>query len=671
MSKLSVAERRRYIDEHLNYDWGWTDYVKGPTGYSYNDMLAALARKFGAGAVPSNAMTLKRDVDKLRDAAAQPDEQALTEAQLLLDPNRFPEWRAKFFRVPETGEPFQTPKFQHAIFWVMHAATFKVALPQWVIDLLDDLDPKHPFPENINDLITGKERMFLSFVLLMAPRHGKTELAVHFMLHTFALDPNKRIMFGNGTQKKSEGFIDNAVMSMMEGEDSLSEQFVEMFGPFKHDSRAWSKQGFVLAGRDHSTKSFSMQPFGIAGNIRSFDADAIIGDDLQSLQRARSETVTEDDYNWYTTELMLRREMHTSLINLGSHVAVQTGDLFTRIEANLDKLNTGKQRTILKKIPAHNYAKCNPTSDPDHKRCILWQDFPDRDYGFIEAQRAVLDDDAMFEAVYNQIPQTRKMQHFPPDILRAPYVHVEPNDDGTLPVPKAGPDTQFGILDYRRSFRERVTCCKRDTVLCFGFDPASSEKKGASFSALVALAGCLSCGRRYIVDYWKDRQSPEVNPDTIKSFVQSYPYVNVINIEINAYMKSLSRDPRMQRLEQQSRFVIKEWTTDERKHDPIMGIPAAARHVKAGMLSLPYQNSFDQEFAETMVKEFQRWPQKPNDLVMAFWLAELAVEELIEESRFVEAELMPGTEKWMTQWHEESVTEFDLSAIESPEWEYS
>ncbi len=656
---IGKAERQRYIAERITTDWGWSEkFEKLPGGYAYNDMKNACMRAFGRDEVPNNPMTYMRDIDELHERALLPQVGELSEAQELLAPERFPEWRAKFFRVPDTGEPFQTPDFQHAIFWVMHAATFKVALPQWVIDLLDELDPKHPFPEDINELLTGEQKMLMSFILLMAPRHGKTELGVHFMLHTHALDPNKRIMFGNGTQKKSEGFIDNAVMTMMEGDDPISEEFVKMYGPFKSDNRAWSKQGYVLAGREYATKAFSMQPFGISGNIRSFDSDIIIPDDLQSLQRARSETVTEEDYSWYTTELMLRREYSTAIVNLGSHVAVQTGDLFTRIENNLEKLNIGRQRVIMKKIPAHFYDKCDVVNDPEHTKCVLWPEL--RDYGFLEAQRLTMDDDAMFEAVYNQIPQQKKMMYFPSVLMRSDYINVKFDDQANItPPPPHEPEP--GVLDHTRSWRDDVACCNHPVMTAMGFDPAASEQRGASFSALVIMGGCVRCGRRYLIDYWKDRQSPELHPITIGQFAAEYKNLSMINIEINAYQRSLSRDPRMELLEQQGSFAIKEWNTDERKHDPQLGIPAAARHVKGGMLSVPFRTIGDQEFAETLLKEFIRWPQKPNDIIMAFWLADIAMRELIEDARYVNAEVMPGTEKWMSEWHQEQTYEVDLS----------
>ena len=659
ISDVSTAERRQFIDERLNTDWGWIDYEKGPAGYSYRDIMLACMRRFGKDRVPRHTMTYKRDILLLKGAADVPDVEELTEAQRLLDPNLFPEWRSTFFRVPETGEPFQTPKFQHAIFWVMHAATFKIELPQWVIDYLDELDPKHPFPENINELITGKQKSFLSFLLLMAPRHGKTELVIHFIMHTYAMDQNKRIMFGNGTQKKSEGFIDNAVMSMMEAMDELSEKFVEMYGPFRHDDRPWSRQGFTLAGRDYTNKMYSMQPYGISGNIRSFDSDAIIGDDLSDLQRSRSESTTDGDYGWITTELMLRREYNTSLLLLGSHVAVQSGDLFTRILNNLEKLNVGRQTMIVKAIPAHFYDKCDPVNDPDHNNCVLWPDV--RDYGFLEAQRAAMEDDAMFEAVYNQVPMQPKMLHFPPDVMREAYPQIG-YDEALGKTPPPSKDNAIGVLDYQRSWRELpIYCCKKETAVGLGFDPAASESKGASFTAVSVKAACTKCGRRYWVDYGQERMSPEMHPDYIEQFVSEYPQIEVATIEINAYQKSLARDPRLDRLQERYKFYVKEWTTDERKHDPDFGIPQYGRHYKSGMVSIPFSTLYDQEFAEPLIKTFIRWPQKPNDLVMSGWLCDRGLDEILEMSRYATPEQVPGSEQWETQWHRDNTFTVDLS----------
>ena len=64
---------------------------------------------------------------------------------------------------------------------------------------------------------------------------------------------------------------------------------------------------------------------------------------------------------------------------------------------------------------------------------------------------------------------------------------------------------------------------------------------------------------------------------------------------------------------------------------------------------------------KSIPKRSSKWPQKPNDLIMAFWLADIALRELIDDARHVDAEIMPGLDKWRTPWHDEQVYEIDLS----------
>ena len=666
MGKLSSGERRLWIRDKLP-DWGWNNFEKGKNGLSYKDMRLRLIATHGKDSGVS-AVTIMHDINRLREEATTLPKGQRAEALDLLDPHRFPEWRARWFRTPD-GQPYETPKFQHAIFWVMHAATFKVPLPRWVIDLLDELDPQHPFPDDINELITGEKQSFLSLLLLMAPRHGKTELTIHFMLHTYAIDPNRRLMFGNGTQRKSEGFIDNSIMSMMEPYDPLSQQFIEAYGPFRDPNRPWSKTGFTLAGREYMNKMYSMQPYGLSGNIRSFDSDAIIGDDLADLQRSRSDTITEQDYNWVTAELMARREPGTALLMLGSHVAVPSGDLFTRLINNVEKLNVGMSRFVIKTIPAHFYQKCDIVNDPEHRNCVLWDKRP---YEFLEAKRNELDDDAMFEAMYNQVPMQVKMMHFPADVLRARYVYPE-IPDGSQVRPPPSKNDGAGALDFTRSWRELpIFCCSKETAVGFGFDPAVSESQGAAFTAIRVGAVCTRCGRRYAVDYGKDKMSPEMHPDFIESFVREYPQIEIGVIESNVYQKALARDPRMEKLAETYGFYIKEWRTDERKDDPTFGIPRLGRHFKSGMHSIPYKNLEDQEYAEPLLKEYIRWPQRPNDLIMAGYVLDTGLSEILEDARYTSASLMPGAEQWMTDNHAEQTYEVDMHAdFVNAEWEYS
>ena len=99
---MGPAERRLYIDERINSDWGYVTYEKGPLGLSLNDIATKIARVTGERI---SRTTIKHDLDFLRDLAKVPTHQELTEAQELLLPENFPEFRRHLFTTPE-GTPY-------------------------------------------------------------------------------------------------------------------------------------------------------------------------------------------------------------------------------------------------------------------------------------------------------------------------------------------------------------------------------------------------------------------------------------------------------------------------------------------------------------------------------------------------------------------------------------
>jgi hypothetical protein len=318
-------------------------------------------------------------------------------------------------------------------------------------------------------------------------------------------------------------------------------------------------------------------------------------------------------------------------MGIGSHQPAPTGDLYTELQAQESK------NIKFVEIPAHNYEKCRPGDTDEEKHgewCLLWpQMLP---FWFLEAQRESMGD-VMFEVCYNQAAQEGVVVYFPEEMVRGDY-----------PVPEIdpergvfdNPDLRFvkaGILDRTRTWNVVPSCCGRSSshlLVALGFDPAAGENKRSSESALTITGGCRYCGRRYIIDYWHGRQSPEQHPDTILDFIRSYPQIQRARIEINAYQKALARDPRL--VEQQSRlgFILEEWTTTDKKRDPYLGIPVLSRHGMQGKLSIPYSGLPDEQKAEDFLKSLLRWPKEPNDIPMSWWLADLSVAEMIEAVNF-------------------------------------
>ncbi len=658
---MSPGDRRLYIAERLNSDWGWHQWEKGELGLSLQDIVNKLERVTGERL---SRTTVKRDIDLLIRESDKPTEQELSEADRLLLPENFPEWRALIF------PGYETPIHQMAAYWLMYCMTFKKPVPTWVFEYLDEMDPDPerllPDYDYINKVIVEGD-IFLTFELLLAPRHGKTKLSQHAMINFVSIDPNIQIMWANGTQKKTETFVKNYILPVLEMHTELN----RLWGPF-YNAGHWSSQGFIVAKRTEFANMPTIMPFGLGGSIRSFDSDVIYTDDMSDEVRSRNETVTAQDAQWTVVELMQRREPHTPLFLLGSHLPIDTGDYFVHLNEHLSGLkNDPGSLVIIKKIPAHDYNKCDAAEDPEHERCVIWPSV--RPHKFLETKRAELGD-VMFEAVFNQVPRPAGTEHFPADQVRGDYLTMKLDDHGIRPPPTPSdeePDHVMGILDRTRSWKEVPTCCKgKEVLVAAGFDPAASDAKDASFSAIAILGGCPYCGRRYPIDYFQVRQSPELHPQLIDGFLTAFPAIARLRIEINAFQKALARDPRLEEIVNRNQVWIDEWTTDARKWDPVLGIPQMGRHIKRGMWSLPYQFLDDQEYAETLLKTFMRWPKKPNDLIMAFWLAELSLMEMIEDHRLVSSNLMPGTEKYHTEWHEEITFKVNLADIAPPPEEY-
>lgn len=591
---------------------------------SLRELAARLASELDVA--PPSPATISRDLKWIRESRELIQQDP--DLQRLLDPENFPELRAKYFSSQQG--PYLTPKHQHAWYHCLYSLVFKTPLPEWVILYMG-------LPPEVNDSITSQEAL-LTMIVLAPPRHGKSDLLLHGISTILIINPNKRVIYCSGIKTTSQ---DNMGMIMEEFE--TNEQLISDFGPFKDDNKMWSYQkGFQLAKRTIPQKTSSIYPIGKGSNVLSKDADLIIVDDPQDLDDAESETTTARDYKWFRSNLLTRRESHTPVFAVGSFQPSETGDMWTNVIENIsDYDGVDNVKIYVSEFRAHYYEKCDPINDPDHVECVLWHD--KCPYWFLEAQRVSLGD-LMFEVCYNQDMRKGRTVYFDPATVREEYYEPEaPNAGAHVPVLQ---DYRGGILDRSRGSRvvPEYHCSPNHSLLVtLGVDPAASERKGSSFTAIVALAACRHCGRRYLIDYEQVRQSPEKHPALILDFVKSY-HPQRVRIENNAFQKALARDPRLTDRQAELGFRIDEWRTDERKNDPSMGIPTLNHMILEGRFSIPYRDAVDVTSMEDFIKSLILWPKRPNDVPMALWLAELSMRELLYEWEFTGPMMLDGYE---------------------------
>ncbi len=614
-NNYNTHSRRRFIaSRDSKFRIGYKDQ------WSLKRIGLSVMEHFDLPKPPANA-TIKNDLHHNEQEGAIQTEYS-EEAERLLQPDNFAEWRKTHFRAPKNKE-YQTPKHQLAWFYLVRTLALKEVPPAWVIEYLglsEALDGV-----DLEEWVKDPEQM-LTIFLLAPPRHGKSDLAAHVIIWLICRNPDVRILWCGGKLD-----ISMLTTKFVKLELEANEKLIENYGPFENEG-SWSEKAFTVATRKTRMRMPTLVAIGKGVTILSLDADFIFMDDAFDLKASLSPTQVGNDVLWVKSQLMTRREPWTPLLGIGSHQPSPTGDAYQAMDDDHDTdIYFSKQK-------AHEYENCLPLEGEMGEKerhgdwCLLWADM--RTFTYLDQFRRSLGD-ITYEVCYNQDASQSVLQYFRPEVIR-----------NTFPQPVTSPTTglymdfnhyeeRSGVLDTKRSFGYEVAqCCGSSYNLykVLGFDPAAGSASGTSESALVVLQGCKVCERRYVIDYWHKRQSPEQHPDTIALYAANHG-VSRVRIEINAYQKALARDPRLKQASLDHRFIIDEWFTTDKKWDPSMGIPLLSRHMEQGRFSVPYELPQDKRHAEAMLSQLVRYPAEPNDVVMALWLADLSLISLIDEHR--------------------------------------
>ena len=196
----------------------------------------------------------------------------------------FSNFRLRYFET-ELGEKYDTAPFH----------------TNWINNIIDSID-------------NGKELLILS-----PPRHGKTELLIHFAVYQICKNPNVRIMWVGGNEDIAKNAL-SAVLDVLDTNEELREDFCMPGQSFKPDNRSgknWSQNQFTVGTRTVAgIKSPTMVAVGKGGKILSRDCDIIIADDIEDHQTTMQPGARESTRQWWTTTLSSRKEEHLSLIHI-------------------------------------------------------------------------------------------------------------------------------------------------------------------------------------------------------------------------------------------------------------------------------------------------------------------------------------------------------------------
>lgn len=293
-------------------------------------------------------------------------------------------FRRRHFRTPR-GEPFSTEPFHQ----------------RWIEAFL-------------HALVTGGR-----LVILSPPRHGKTELLVHFATWLIVRFPLIRILWIGGNETVAKRSVAQ-VQSQLHTNQSLIEETLGPNGSYKperSDGLPWTKSEFTVTTRPFPIKGTSMTALGRGGTLLSLDADLIICDDIEDHKSTIQPGMRESTREWFTSQLESRKMHDTALCLIGSrqHPDDLAGHLVSN-EAYHSIVET-----------AHD-PECPLPDDSDHYdehvECML---FPDLNpYEWLMQQRQAADSGggrAHFEMVYLNISHPKGMVIFTPEIVNKGIDH--------------------------------------------------------------------------------------------------------------------------------------------------------------------------------------------------------------------------------------------------------
>ena len=482
----------------------------------------------------------------------------------------FKDFRYRYFET-EQGIPYETPDFHI----------------KWIKSILEAID-------------NGEQQMILS-----PPRHGKTDLLIHFVVWLICKNPNTRILWVGGNEDIAKNSV-SSVMDQLENNELLIEEICgpgPKFKPQNRSGKAWSSTEFTIGTRTVTgIKSPTMIGIGRGGKILSRDCDIIIADDIEDHSSTMQPASRENTRNWWTTTLSSRKEEHTAMIVIGSRQHYD--DLYSHL------LDNESWKTIVEE--AHDTGCTLPDfAEEEHKKCMLWEG--KRSYKWLMDRKRAAETTggrAIYEMVYLNVAMPDGLALF--DRVEIENCRDQKRDIGQIP---------------------------RGTRLIAGLDPASTGYQAAFLWAYDQEANKL-----YMVDMNNSLGGgiPQAL-SVIKDWWNKYNCFHWV-IEENGFQKAIRQDESIRKFASGHGIFLEGHETYKNKFDPIFGVTAMRPMFQEKIINLPYLGFEAQEKVNLYTSQLVYFSSAKNksktvgtktDIVMASWFPMRAIRRMQKE-RFAE-----------------------------------
>ena len=433
-------------------------------------------------------------------------------------------------------------------------------------------------------LLEGGQQMILS-----PPRHGKTELLIHFVVWLICRNPNIRIMWVGGNEDIAKNSV-SSVIDTLENNERLKEDFCGPGGQFKPASRtgkSWSQNGFTVSTRTVSgIKSPTMIGIGRGGKILSRDCDIIIADDIEDHSSTMQPASRNNTKNWWTTTLGSRKEEHTAMVIIGSRQ--HPDDLYSAL------LENEAWETIVEEAHDSMCTK-NELEEEEHVECMLWGS--KRTFKWLMNRKR----DSMttgglknFEMVYLNKAFSQAARLFNPEMVQECY-RADMNI-GTIPG---------------------------GSYLVAGLDPAATGYQAGFLWAVETESGEI---KLTMVDLDNNLGGGlDEAFELIKRWHDMYGLYHWV-IEENGFQKAIRQDKTIKEYCNIQGIKLEGHETHKNKWDERFGVTSLAPMFNEGMIDIPFADSEAQDKATLYTKQLTYFASKgkggkgyKSDIVMASW----------------------------------------------------
>ena len=414
--------------------------------------------------------------------------------------------------------------------------------------------------------------------ILAPPRHGKSQLQVHFCAWLICRNPNIRILWCSASEALARDFT-WAVAQLLETNDQLVVECCTpgmTFAPPKRGpGTTWTKGEFTVVNRDAVLVGATMQAIGTGGSILSRNADLIICDDPESTKTTKMPSQRRHTRQWFSQILDSRKEEHSALMVTGSRQ--HWDDLYGY------NLNDTNFRCVVNRAHDINCAKPRHNVKA-HTDCVLFPRI--RSYKWLYSKMMGADartgaddteDANLFDLVYQNIARKSGSKYWTNAMLI-------PCRDTLRGIGLAGIPTE-------------------GRTLVAGLDPAASGYQAATLWALTPIKARTQpyddpyLGRlrfqdwsvmRWLVDLDNRRGGGiEAMLELLDEWLLRYGAKHWV-VEDMAMQRVFTTDPRVKYWEKTNEARIESHTTGVNKYDPNWGLGGMMRLWIDQTVSLPY-----------------------------------------------------------------------------------